>query len=475
MAVSVVTLDIGNDGIKLLEVRGNRVRQWASAELEPGKVEGEVFSNQQTLTKLVKQLMASSNIRLKKVRASVNGVYSVSRILPMPTVPAGLTTQEFVMEIAREIMPVSTDSLYISWKIFSAGEDEQKVLILSVPQEILDGEVMSLKALGISPHILELRSMALTRVVNKKQALVLNVESSSYDIVIVVDGVPEVMHTIAWQQDELTVEEKAERLAGALEVAVSFHNSRRPDAVVDPDTTSLFITGQMSGDLELVGKLQSSLGYTVEALVPPLEYPADLPVSQYAVNIGLALRGMVLATGPEGDGPLALDVNLLPGIYSPWRPAAKQLYSFAVIIAAIAMFFPLFQATSEAMGETTNLQLKSEALNAELAKKQLEIKNREPIQKAINEYKSIVSSGVSFTDDVNVIINEAKKLGVQVASITHDGKSISVACQAEDYVTFRAFLTTLEGSGRFATPIPPPEGYPYRTGGPIEVEPAAGE
>ena len=90
----------------------------------------------------------------------------------------------------------------------------------------------------------------------------------------------------------------------------------------------------------------------------------------------------------------------------------------------------------------------------------------------INEYKSIVSGGVNFTDDVKVVISEAEKLGIHVASITHEGGSISVACDAEDYVTFRAFLDTLEGSGRFTTPIPPPEGYPYTTGGTIKIEPA---
>ncbi|MFQ5997416.1 MAG: hypothetical protein ACE5KP_07335, partial [Dehalococcoidales bacterium] len=103
--------------------------------------------------------------------------------------------------------------------------------------------------------------------------------------------------------------------------------------------------------------------------------------------------------------------------------------------------------------------------------KQLAIKNREPLQKAIAEFHTIVDRKGSFTDDARVIMDEAEKLGVTVGTIEHEGKRIQVSCQAEDYLTFRQYLTALEESGRFTTPIPPPEGYPYTKGGRITLEP----
>jgi len=74
-------------------------------------------------------------------------------------------------------------------------------------------------------------------------------------------------------------------------------------------------------------------------------------------------------------------------------------------------------------------------------------------------------------NDIETIMGRAERLGIKVQSIVHAGSSIDVTCQAEDYVTFRKYLTALEESGRFATSIPPPEGYPYTTGGSITLEP----
>lgn len=450
------------------------VRKWASVSLEPSKVEGEAVSEQPALGVVVKQLMASSGIKAKKVIASLSGLYSINRTLTVSNPPPGLTLQEAVLDVARETMPLPEDRLYLTWQTIATTEGGRQVLFVGVPRDTLDDEVRSLRRAGIHPRILELRAMALTRAVNKEQALILNIEPSSLDVIVVVNGVPEIMRPIAWQPTDLTVEEKAENLATTLGLTVDFYNSRHPDAPLDP-ATPLIITGQMSADLTLMEKLQARLEYPVEPLAPPLEYSADMPVSQYAVSIGLALKGVVPSKALEQAGYLPLDMNLLPDIYQPWRPAAKQLYGFGLIVVAMALLFPLYQTTTEAMDRTAALETTFSILDNKLEMQKLELKNREPLQKAINEYHAIVNMGGNFTEDIGVITSEAERLGVQVKSIAHESNNITISCQAEDYITFRKYLTALEESGRFSTPIPPPEGYPYTTGGTIKVQPKVSE
>jgi len=474
----VVTLDIDDTSLRLLETRGGTVLKWASMPIEPGTVEGGATPNRRALGRTVKQLMASNDIKTRKVTASLNGLYSVSRVLPISTVPEGLTTQDFVMEMAREVMPLAMSRVYFSWQMVVAGEGEGggegRVLILGVPREMVDGEVQALKAVGVNPHVLELKAMALTRVVNREQALVLNIEPASFDAVVIADDVPEIMRTIAWKQDELSMEDKVEHLVGNLELTVDFYNSRHIDTPLDP-ATPLFITGQMSTDFDLIGKLQAGLRYPIEPLAPPLQYPEHLPVSQYAVNIGLALRGMLPSKEREGSKYLPLNVNLLPAAYNPWRPTAKQVYAVVLLVAAIAVLFPLFDITNEVMGETTALQTKSDLLNDELERRKLEIKKREPIQRAINEYRGIVQRELSFIEGIEVVRSEAEKLGVKVGTISHSGSSITFSCQADHYLTFRDYLTALEETGRFTTPVRPPEGYPYTKSGAITLTPVIGE
>ncbi len=456
-----------------METGDRRVVKWASLSLDPTIIRDGVISDPQALSAAVKQLMDSSGIRAKDVIVSVSGLYSVSRVVAVSNPPGGgITTQEAVLEAARDIMPLPMDELYLSWQTITAGGGVQQVLIVGVPRDVIDAEMQALRAAGINPHTLDLKALALARAANKEQALILNVEPSSFDIVIVVNGIPEVMRTIAWQQDGLTVEDRVEHLVMNLELTVGFYNSHHLDTPLDPATPFL-ITGQVSGDLDLMEKLQARVGYPIESLSPRLECPKHMPVSQYAVNIGLALKGTVPAKGLEQDGYLPPDINLLPETYKAWKPSAKQIYFACAVIAAIALLFPLYQVTSGAMDKTADLQARYNILNNELLRRQLEIKNREPLQKAIGEYNTIMNMGGGFTEDLRVIKSEADQLGVQVESVAHEGESITMTCQTEpeSHIVFREYVTVLRESGRFSTVTPPPEVYGYNTGGPIELEP----
>ncbi|GAG30591.1 unnamed protein product, partial [marine sediment metagenome] len=248
-----------------------------------------------------------------------------------------------------------------------------------------------------------------------------------------------------WQQEELSVEDKAEHLAVNLELTVGFYNSKHHDTPLDL-ATPLFITGQLTRDFPLMEKLESRLGYPIESLTPPLECPENLPVSEYAVNIGLALKGMVPSPSPGQGGYSPPDINLLPDVYQPWKPSAKQLYAAGLIVAAIALLFPLYQVTTAAIDDTASLKREQAALNSELQQRQLELKRRAPLQEAIKEYESIIDMGGNFTGDLAVIYGEAKDLGIEVTSVAHEGESITITCQAkdEDPVTFDNFVKALE-------------------------------
>ena len=473
---AVVTLDIDDTAIRILEVKGGKVRKWASVPVEPDKVEKGVVTDWKALSTMTKELISSSGIKTKKVLASISGLYSISRIVPMSTLPAGFTIQEGVLEAAREIMPLSEDRQYLSWQTFTTGDGVRHVLLLGVLRDIIDAEVQSLRAVGINPYILELKAMALARVVNKEKALILNLEPSSFDIIVAVNGVPEIMRTLPWQQEEITAEDRVEHLAVPLELTVEFYNLHHSDTPLDP-ATPIFISGQISKELLLEEKLQARIGYPIEPLASPLECPADLPVSQYAVNIGLALKEIV---PPENLGkgdysPLNINalsnVNLLPDIYRPWKPTPRQIYASFFIIAALALLFPIYQVTSDTIARTAKLQARYETVNSILEQMQTELNIREPLQIAVNEYHTIVDMGGGFTEDIETIKSEAERHGIQVESIIHNDEIITIRCQADTYIAFREYLTALEESGRFSTPIPPPEGYPFTKGGFIKVEP----
>lgn len=470
MAKAAVTLEIDSSSIRLMETRGGRVTNWASLSLGPGIVEGGLVSDPQALGAAIKQLMNASGIRGSRVITSVCGLYSMNFYTLVSNVLVGARLEQAVVEAAEEIMPLHREEVYLYWQTIATSDAGRQVLVVGVRREMVNTELRALRAAGIRPHLLDSKTMALARAANKQEAIILNIEPYSFDIVLLVGGVPEVMRTIAWRQEELEAEERVERLAVTLALTVGFYNSHHPGTPLAPDTP-LLITGQMSGDLALAEKLQAKLGYPLEPLTPPLEFPAHLPVSQYAVNIGLALKGTAPLVNPEPGVRLLPDINLLPDIYKPWRPSAKQVYVFSAILAAVALLFPPYKVTTDAVARSAELQAQYTLLNNKLQLRQVEIKNREPLEKAISEYRTILALGGGFAEDLEVIHEEAEGLGILVDSVVHKGDSIAVSCESDSYLNFRDYLAALEESGRFSTPIPPPEGYPYTTSGTINLEP----
>ena len=469
-AKRVVTLDIDSSTIRLMESAGGLVRKWASVSLEPGRVEEGIVSDRQALSTAVKQLMASSGIKATRVIASVSGLYSVSRIVSVPNPSGGSIARQVVMDEAREIMPVSEDTLYLSWQAITSEEDPQRVMVTAVPREVIDSEIQSLRATGIHPYQLELKAMALARAVNREQALVLNIEPSSFDIIVVINGVPEIMRTAAWNPENLTEEEQAEHLAQALDMTTDFYNLHNPELPVDP-TACLFVTGQMSGNPVLSDNLQARTRYPIEPLAPALKCPAHLLISRYAVNIGLALKGTAPSENVEQGSPLLPDINLLPQAYRGWKPSRRQIYFASAILIGLALLIPLYQVATEAMTTTATLETRYSIVDNELQLRRAEITSRQPFQVAINEYGMITDMGGDFSEDLQAIQGEAERLGVEVQSVAHAGDSIVLTCETGSYLTFRSYLAALSECGRFSTPIPPPEGYPYITGGRIELEP----
>ena len=212
----MITLEISSTDIRLLETSGRKVIKWASFSLEPSVFEEGVISDHQAFGAIVKQFMTSTDIRGRDVITSVSGLYSLSRIVTVPTPLGESVTQRAVLEAAEEVMPLSEEELYLSWQVIGTGEGGQQVLVIGVPRDVVDSEVRALRSVGLNPRMLDLKGMALARAASREQALILNIESTSFDIIMVVGGLAEVMHTVAWQQGGLSVLESAEHITTAL-------------------------------------------------------------------------------------------------------------------------------------------------------------------------------------------------------------------------------------------------------------------
>ena len=304
MGSKTVTLDITSTTLRLLMVKGKKVVKWASAPVVPGLIDGGVIRDPEFLGYNVVSLMESSGIRSKKVTASVNGIYSIARMVILP-VQNGFSREQMFQNVAEQALPLPPDEFYLSWKILSHNGKGNKALLVGMQPRIIDPEIQALKSVSIKPSIINLKGLALLKLIDTPNALMANIESDYVDIVLVSNGLPYVIRTVARNED-ITLSDWAKDVTVLLEQTIMFCSTRYRTELNNSDTRC-YLTGQLMDDQTVAGILRDSCRYPLGSITVPLDCPPNLPMNEYAVNLGLALKNTRIPQIVEQ--PVAVEVQ----------------------------------------------------------------------------------------------------------------------------------------------------------------------
>jgi type IV pilus assembly protein PilM len=285
---AVVTLNIEAQSARVLVARGGRAVAWNETFLEEGLVREGVIVDPEGVGGILKSLLKPDRVRGTRLMASVTGLRSIPRLLEMPHMSVQMMEAAVSREAKRE-MPVPLQDIYLSWQALGDGNGKQRVFALGVPRDTLDPLLRALAIAGSRPYAVDIKPLALARAVNRREAIVANVEPETADIIVVADGMPAIMRTVASRSGTSTGDESIERFHGELVRTVKFYSDTHRQEPLSPDTP-LFITGSLAPEAAETVSLDGQLPFPVEPLVPLLECPPELPVHSYAVNIGLALK-----------------------------------------------------------------------------------------------------------------------------------------------------------------------------------------
>lgn len=196
----IITLHIENTDIRLLVVNGKQVQEWSTISLEPDMVKEGLIIDPAAVSEMIKQLLANQGIREKDIIASLSGFQSVQRIPDLPKLSSQLM-EDALMREAKRTMPVSLDQLYLSWQTLKDGDETQQVFLLGTPRNLMDAAVICLRQAGISPRTMELKPLALARMVNYPEALIIDIEEENADIIVMSGGIPTIMRTLSLRMD----------------------------------------------------------------------------------------------------------------------------------------------------------------------------------------------------------------------------------------------------------------------------------
>ena len=288
--MSITTLNIETDGIRGLITKGKTLEWWGSIPLAPGVIRDGTVLDQQALGEAINEMLKDKKtVDRNKIVFSLTGLHFTFRILPIPkSKPAELAAT--IRRAAKKEMPLPLEELYLSWQQLDTKGDRQDVFVLGVPKEPVDLMKEALKAANIKPYIMDVKALALARVADCREALLLDLEPDNFGITLVVDGVPSIMRTFIPRRGDTLLEDNVRRLAAEVVRTVEFFNRDHVENPLSP-STPVFLTGAMADNEETTRIVQGEIEYPLKSLLLPFVHDSTFPVASYAVNIGLALRG----------------------------------------------------------------------------------------------------------------------------------------------------------------------------------------
>jgi len=446
-----VTLNISPSSVRLLSIKGKKVEKWGSIPLAPGLVRDGLIVQPKAVGEAIDALFKALKVPKKRVITTVTGISFTYRTLSLPEMKPALL-KEAILRGARREMPLPLEDLYLAWQAIGSEHSEQDFFVLGVPQALTNALLLTLAEAGIKPYLMDLKPLALARAANRGDALIVALEPDSFDIVLVANGIPAIMHAMTLQGEGANLEDKVRRLTDELSKTVEFYNGSHQQNPIAP-TTPLLLTGELSADATTSKLIQAEIPYPIEFLVPPLEFPPELPLALYTTNAGLALKKVSKKTvTPFHD----INVNILSGKYrvkAPTLPLRNILLSLVLIIA-LGLLFPLYQAEIRVEAEVMDLQAELRRVSQELRQARLAVNEAEQVENNINEiaaeveaikqeHQYLQGAGRDFAGDLE-LVTEAIPSEARFTSIEIGTDQITLEGEADSSFTIVSCATALE-------------------------------
>lgn len=445
----MVTLDIEDTCIRIAVVKGKLVKLAVSSPLEPGMVEDGVVKDTAAVSQQIKELMAAHKIDERQVTVSASGLHSIYRTISLPRLPGKMMAEAAKREMAR-VMPVSLTDLYTSWQAIDVSDTETVFCLIGLPRSTVDAMMETLHQAGLDSKALDIRPLAIARVANEKDAIIINVQPSGFDIVVMIDGIPELLRSLAFPSGDISATDKVELVKEELDRTVAFYNSS-PKGDPLADNTVVFISGEMRETLA------ESLGYQVKPLPELLSGFEGFDASEYVTNIGLALKQV-----KDNKSQVRININVMPEAYLPKPFPVIEIASWAFFVVAIAALVPMAMWTYQSINETSALQARVHDIRHQVDIKQGTKVDIDKLQVNIDEVKAaqdvLKQSLNSFKTQRAKVNGDLSKITsllpgtIDLTSISY-GSSSRISGTAPDEVTILGYIRDLRDTGRFSQVI----------------------
>src|SRR4030042_4353568 len=286
---TITSLNIEVDSARLLTVQSSTVIKACETPIPEGFIRNAVIENPQGVADIISGLFKQAKVSRQGLLVAMNNFRSVSRLITLPRLSRGMM-DEAVMWAAEREMPVPLNTLYVTWQFLDKSDSEQKVFLLGVPRDPFAQLVKTLWAAGVSTKVIDNKLIALGRLINDENGIIIDLESDSISIFLQVNGIPVVMQTAVIPAGNTVLEDRVKRASDDLFRVIEYHNKTHPEQPRSEET-GINLTGSLVNE-DMVKLVRQSTERPVLLPSIPLTVPDNFSPHRYAVNSGLIFRVM---------------------------------------------------------------------------------------------------------------------------------------------------------------------------------------
>ena len=447
MAKKIVTLYIDDTSLRLMETDGKRIKEWAELPLEPGMVDNTVVIKEAEVATKIRQLFRTLKVKTTKITVGVSGFHCLTRPITFPQLPREML-DEAVQREATRVLPVPLEQLYTSWQIIPTPEGEIQVFLVAVPRKSADALFNTLRQAGLKAYFMDLKPLLLARVVKEATAVIVDVQATEFDIVIMAEGISQPIRTIPFANEALSAEEKLTIIKKELDRTITFYNSNNPENTL-ASSVPVFASGELADEPGVCQALSDELGHPVLSLPSPLECPEGFIPSRFMANMGLTLQK--LSTGKEA-GPSFVNLNLLPAPYQTKPISLTNIFAVPGAVIAIGSLVFLVMLIQSASADIALLHTQlntSTQLTADIIKLQQKITevetSRDDFTAALG---SLEKQSTGISRDLEITIRSLPGT-ISLSSISHASNILTISGRAPSEKQVLTYIMELDASGRF--------------------------
>ena len=456
MPRNITSIYIDDTSIKLMVTRGKRVSKLGDVPLDTSLMNTDTDDKHNELVTKIQHLIKTNKIGTRKVIVGISGLQCISRPVVLPQLPKTMLEEAFLRE-ARRVFPVPPEQLHISWQIISESEGNMKAFMIAVPRHIADPLLSALDQVGLKPYLMDIKPLALTRLVKEPTAIIVDVQATEFDMVIMSDGIPQPIRTISLPQETTSLLDKMVIVKDELRRTVQFFNSNNHENPITADTT-VYVSGELADEPDVYEALSQETGYRVMPLMSPLKCLKQLDTSHYLANVGLSLKEL-----PKESGSVLPNINTLPVSYLPQQVNLNRVMAVPVAVVAIGLVILLAMTIQNASDTISNSKSKLDATEIMIEAKQTQKKELSSSIEAvksqiagieavrdgyIDTYDSFGEIGDQIDNDLLATVNEMVP-GLVIRSISHSGVSIYLQGWSDSEQEVMEYVRKLQDTGRF--------------------------